>query len=211
MELVLVRHAEATHQEQGLVGGWSNTDITSLGIWQAEKTGETLRQMIRGQFEFLSSDLLRAQKTSDILGQKLGHKACYHKELRELNNGEAADKTWAEAEKLRSPITSPAWDWVPFPNAESWRDMHRRIWSFLDATVKQNRVHLIVSHGNAMVEIVNWFLRLDLEGMNPAYEFENCSITVLGLNEWEERTIRKLNDTSHLSLSDHHSNRNMTR
>lgn len=154
--------------------------------------------MIEEDCLFLSSDLLRARKTTEIIGKYLRKRPGYYEELRELNNGDAANKTHAESERMRNPITYPTVDWIPFPNAESWRMMQLRIGCFLDTEIVPNYRYLIVSHANAMIEIINWFLNLYYEDKSISYGFDNCSITILGENEWDERTIRKLNDTSHL-------------
>ena len=42
-----------------------------------------------------------------------------------------------------------------------------------------------------------WWLKLPEEA-KFSFEFSNCSITELNINDWGERTIVKLNDTSHL-------------
>jgi len=198
MEMIIVRHAEAEQQTRSITGGWSNTDITERGVTQAESTGKKLQRLIDKDYLFLSSDLLRARKTSEIIGRFVRKCANYHEELRELNNGDAANKTNTETNRIRNAITYPTIDWIPFPNAESWRMMQKRIWTFLDTTILLSRNYLIVSHGNAIIEIINWFLNLYYEDKNLSYDIDNCSITILGENEWNERTIRKLNDTSHL-------------
>lgn len=198
MEIIIVRHAESEQQTKSVTGGWSNTDITERGMTQAELTGRKLQRLIDEDYLFLSSDLLRARKTSEIIGKFVGQSANYYEELRELNNGDAANKAITEADRIRNAITYPTIDWIPFPNAESWRMMQIRIWGFLDNTILPNCNYMVVSHGNAMIEIINWFLNLYYEDKNLSYEIDNCSITILGENEWNERTIRKLNDTSHL-------------
>ncbi len=201
MELVVVRHAESILNTEGTVSGWSNTDLTEKGMIQAELTGRKLQRIMEGEYLFLSSDLVRARKTSETLGKYLGKGAACYEELRELDNGEAANKTKAEAERIRNPITNPIIDWIPFSNAESWRMMQKRIWQFLDNVIVQKNAYLIVSHTNVMIEITNWFLDLYYEDKSVSYDFDNCSITILGENEWNERTIRRLNDTSHLADS----------
>lgn len=56
---------------------------------------------------------------------------------------------------------------------------------------------MIVSHGIPLIVLVFWWLKLPEEA-KISFEFSNCSITELNINEWGERTIVKLNDTSHL-------------
>ena len=44
-----------------------------------------------------------------------------------------------------------------------------------------------------------WWLRLDERASDGiSFRFDSASLTDLGVNEWEERTIVRLNDTRHL-------------
>ena len=56
---------------------------------------------------------------------------------------------------------------------------------------------VIVTHGMSMIVLVFWWLKLPEEA-KISFEFSNCSITELNINNWGERTIVKLNDSSHL-------------
>jgi probable phosphoglycerate mutase len=199
LELILVRHGESTHQVNGLVGGWSESVLTARGTNQAELIGRRLEHIVDERYRFLSSDLMRAKQTSVIIGDHIGMPPCFSERLREMNFGAATGKSMKEAEQLRLPVTEPVLDWAPYPGAESWREMQKRIWGFLDAEIDPEFHYLIVSHGNAMVEIVNWYLRIDGAQMNLHYDFDNCSITILRENIWKNKTIHKLNDTSHLT------------
>jgi probable phosphoglycerate mutase len=51
----------------------------------------------------------------------------YLKELRELNNGEAAGLTTEQAEAIRTEISYPIGDWIPYGGSESWNMMITRI------------------------------------------------------------------------------------
>jgi broad specificity phosphatase PhoE len=58
---------------------------------------------------------------------------------------------------------------------------------------------ILVTHGNVGVAIIQWWMGLR-SPVVPAisFELEPGSITILTLNFWNERTLAKLNDTSHL-------------
>ena len=56
-----------------------------------------------------------------------------------------------------------------------------------------------ISHGIAAVAIIQWWLRLDVHcRQGVSFELDAASITELGTNTRHERTIVRLNDTSHL-------------
>jgi probable phosphoglycerate mutase len=200
-ELVLVRHAESENAARGMTGGWTDLPLTPRGIIQAERAGAAVAAGVRSRdVRLVSSDLARARQTAEIISRHLGVPATFVAALRELNNGLAKDKTLAEAESLAVPPAEPLLDWFPYPGAESWRAMATRVIGFLEsAAAAQNGSLVIVSHGNAMISIVHWWLRLDEPHWSRvSFEFGFASITRLKENEWGERVIVCLNDTSHL-------------
>jgi len=144
---------------------------------------------------------LHAKETADAIARHTGLCPEYRAELRELNNGSAMNRTLEEAVRMALRLTKPTLDWVPYPGAESWRAMTDRIMIFLRGVVDQTQEDsiLIVSHGNAMVAIVHWWLDLDeTHWSSISYDFDCGSVTHLSVNEWGEKVISKLNDTSHL-------------
>ncbi|GAC1353863.1 MAG: hypothetical protein NVSMB42_10690 [Herpetosiphon sp.] len=58
---------------------------------------------------------------------------------------------------------------------------------------------IVVTHGNAGVAVIQWWLRLDEQcRQGISFELDPASLTELTVNRWQERTIVRLNDTSHL-------------
>jgi probable phosphoglycerate mutase len=204
-ELFLVRHGESEHHVSGLAGGWTNTPLTELGRQQAQLTGQHLKDLIsESSFAFFSSDLDRAFQTAEILGSFLGVPPVAEPALRDLNWGIATDMTLEEAHKIELEITEPMIDWVPFPEAESWRMLHQRITPFLEKIHEsKSGTVLIVSHGNAIEECIYWWLEFSIDRRRElAFQSAPCSITHLSVNEWQQKTMVFLNRVGHLqSLS----------
>ncbi len=126
--LILIRHGEAEHLLTGQVGGWTDTKLTEVGQQQARLTGVRLSQLLRDTpFNFYASDLSRARETAEIIGSAIGKHPTLVQELRELNNGRAANLSKEEAKKIKIPLTEPVLDWIPYPEAESWNMMHLRV------------------------------------------------------------------------------------
>ena len=199
--LFLVRHGESEHHVQKLTGGWTNTPLTELGRKQAKLTGERLKSLIGDSSVTLyTSDLLRAAETAEIIGQMLKLVPKMEETLRELNWGIAIDMSLEDAQKLELKKTEPLLDWVPFPEAESWRMLHERITPVLtEIHSKESGTVIIVSHGNSIEECIFWWLGFPLEmRRNIAFETAPCSITLLGTNDWHQKTIVFLNSTDHL-------------
>ncbi len=198
-KLIIVRHGQSEQHLKDITGGWSNVSLTEKGFLEAKKTGKKLRELLNDCFLFYSSDLLRAQQTAKEIGHHIGIQPIFYQELRELNNGDAAGLTREEAKKIQLQPTKPTLDWIPYPNAESWRMMRTRIHHFLNSHIITEKDYLLISHGNAIIEIINWYLRIPVNDITThSYDIDTCSITFLYTNKWQERTINRLNDISHL-------------
>jgi len=147
----------------------------------------------------LTSDLARAAETADIIAQHLDIPPTRVTKLRELNNGTAANQTHEDAANIAIPISSPVIDWSPYPGAESWRTMCNRVFGFLDSLDRTQDLTLLVLHGNSGNAAICWWLGLGIGEHNIAFDLAPCSISHFAVNDWGERTVLKLNDTSHLA------------
>jgi broad specificity phosphatase PhoE len=199
-ELILVRHGEAEHITGEKTGGWSDAHLTDLGQKQARMTGIYLRRLLGERpYNFYSSDLPRASETAELISKALGVKPICIPGLRELNNGVAATMTKQEAEKVQIPISAPMIDWAPYPGAESWREMSCRVRSCLDSIHRNDQdLVIIVLHAGCAEAAVHWWLKLEPDKHNISFDLDTCGVTHLRINDWGEKTIARLNDTSHL-------------
>lgn len=199
-ELIIVRHGEADHMVTGITGGWSDCHLTALGRRQAELTGPAIAAMIGDRpFQFYTSDLSRAAETAEIVAESLPTEPVRVPALRELNNGAAANLTKDEAAQILIPITQPMVDWAPYPDAESWAAMSRRVMEFMDRAFRdEHDLTVLVMHCGSANAAIHWWLRLAVGGQGTAFDLDACSISRFGINQWNERTVSKLNDTSHL-------------
>ena len=202
-DLILVRHGQSEHHLDGRSGGWTDSRLTDFGRSQAKVTGEHLKKGMPFQASaVVSSDLARAAETAAIIAGVMGLEVETTAALRELNNGVAAGMADDVARRLENPRTEPVLDWAPFADGESWRDLYIRISSFLTELRSSGRDRLIlVSHGNAIICAINWFLGLDTDEnlRYLMYEIRPCSLICLRIASDQSRTVMRLNDTAHLS------------
>ncbi|MCD6359739.1 MAG: histidine phosphatase family protein [Armatimonadetes bacterium] len=198
--LILVRHGEADHHIRGLTGGWTNSHLTDLGRGQCERAGRRLAEMLDEGAALYSSDLPRAAQAAAIIGELTGLEVRFDEGLREFNNGEAADITWEEAAKIQQPPSLPLIDYVPYPGAECWREMNERVYAAMERIATDNpEVAVIINHTLSGVAVVHWWLGNGPEQWERiSFDFDPCSITVLGVNDFRQRAVMRLNDTSHL-------------
>lgn len=203
--IILIRHGEADHGPQGLTGGWTESRLTALGEKQAHVTGRHLAEMLEGvEFGFYASNLTRASETARIICGQLGTKPVFDGDLREFNNGEAANMSVEEAQEIQHPPSQPLIDYVPYPGAENWRQMSERVGGCLERIDGEcPDTAVVVTHEGAGRAVVHWWLGLGPDQWERvSYEFAPASITLLTINRFGQRTISRLNDTRHLAAAE---------
>ncbi len=200
--LILIRHAESEHHRTGLTGGWTNTPLSDAGHVQARAVAAYCRQRLAGtsSLRLVSSDLVRAAETAAYIATALAVPCEFEPALHELNNGLAAGLTLSDAKRLEQPMTEPVLDWVPYPHAESWHMMQQRVVGGMERIDRAcPTTTVVVTHGNAGVVVIQWWLRLCVPcAQGISFELDPASVSELVINRWRERTVVRLNDTSHL-------------
>jgi broad specificity phosphatase PhoE len=203
-KLILIRHGQSSIFEKKLTGGFTDEPLTDLGREQAHLTGKRLAEMIKDTTNvgFYCSTLKRAHETAQIIGSYISLIPIESDALRDLNNGDAADKTKDEAKLLELPMTDPMMDWVPYPNAESWRVFYNRVTEFMDLVkLKDHDIVIIVAHFSTNWNIIHWWFDLPEEFLTTmGFKQSLCGIHILGLGKWDigDKIILKLNSTAHL-------------
>jgi broad specificity phosphatase PhoE len=128
--------------------------LTKKGKKEVECSAEKLKNK---KIDLIfASDLLRTRQTSEIIGKNLGLKPKFDKRLREVNVGifngkpvKEAGEAWNQGEKISSLEHYSKRFKIALPKGESYKDMGKRMFSFLSETDKKykNKNILIVSHG----------------------------------------------------------------
>ena len=202
--LYLIRHGEAKHLVgEGLTGGWTDSDLTEKGRTQAQATSKRISDLLGSvDFELYCSDFARAKETAEIIGGVLNKKPLSVKELREQNNGKAANLSLEEARKIAFPMSEPLLDWIHYPNAESWRSFNDRVFKFMNEIGQESKeTVVIVSHRRTILAIIHWWLEFSEDYIKRvSFDIEPSSLTYLRINKWDEKTMSKLNDTLHLAM-----------
>lgn len=199
--LILIRHGQAEHLTGDLTGGWTDTKLTALGRRQVQVLASRLKDELEGICcTMYYSDLKRATETAEIIAEELELTPIQASGLRELNTGIAAGMTKEKARLHFREPTEPLIDWQCYPEAETWRQFYLRVSKFLECLPKNPDDPLIlVTHGGTIINIVAWWLRLDMETLsNVTFRTSPASISVLGTSNLNERTIFRLNDYAHL-------------
>jgi len=203
--LVLIRHAQAEHHVRDITGGWTDTRLTSEGMYQSNLLAERLDEDLDGlPIHLGTSSLQRARQTASIIAQKMGVDLQIYTSLADLNNGLAAGKTHAQAKSFAIPPSEPLVDWQPYPQAETWREFFQRVSGFMDQfIILQDMPAVLVTHSANIHVIIAWWLELSIESRTH-FDVVPASITVLKMGKRGEKSIERLNDSAHLHVHGMH-------
>ena len=203
--IILVRHGEATHHTEHLTGGWTDSELTERGRQQMQNLAEILVKEFAGHSvpAIFSSDLQRANASANIISVALGGNNVQAKKfLREKNNGKAAGLTEEEARKYyRRPLSEKELDHANYDGGETRREFyHRTVKGFNDIITSGENI-IIVAHKGTIQNIVFSWIGMDISEVsnkNFSIDVKPASISILGINKWQERALFLLNDTSYL-------------
>ena len=197
-QIITIQHTQSIHHTNGMVGSWTDWDLTPQGIEQAQRIAIRLREQLPGEdWEIYTSDLLRARRTAGIIGQAFGVTPVHNVALRERNLGACVGQS---VEWLKQHMTAPerTIDDRLFPDGESRRDAWNRFLPFFrQLTDSDVQRVIIVSHGDLLGLFHAMWLGLPPEFFNTA-DFSGMAGGVSFLQERDDgkRIIRRLCDTS---------------
>lgn len=198
--IITVQHTQSIHHTNGMVGSWTDWELSELGIKQANLIGERLKKELSGQsFVMYSSDLLRAKQTAEHIGKHLNVSPMLRAELRERNLGRCCGKSvqWLR-ENLE--MQEKTIDDRLFSDAESRRDEWNRLKPFFDEIMgSKDENIIIVSHGDLLSVFNVMFLGLNVEILNTSEIFGlPGGVSFLFENNEGKRYVKKISDMSYL-------------
>ena len=198
--IITIQHTQSVHHTNGMVGSWTDWELSELGVAQAEKIGEKLKAELAGRtFVMYSSDLLRAKQTAEHVGKHLGLTPILKKELRERNLGKCCGKS---VQWLRENLEcqEKTIDDRLFSDAESRRDEWNRLKPFFEEIMANDEENIIlVSHGDLLSVFNAMFLGLDVESMNTCEMFGlSGGVSYMFVNDEGKRFVKRMSDMSYL-------------
>ena len=198
--IITIQHTQSVHHTNGMVGSWTDWELSELGVAQAEKIGEKLKAELSGRtFVMYSSDLLRAKQTAEHVGKHLEIEPILKTELRERNLGKCCGKS---VQWLRENLEcqEKTVDDRLFSDAESRRDEWNRLKPFFEEIMANDEENIIlVSHGDLLSVFNAMFLGLDVEAMNTCEMFGlSGGVSYMFVNDEGKRFVKRLSDMSYL-------------
>jgi len=196
--VITIQHAQSIQHTNGMMGSWTDWELTKLGKEQAENLGRNLSAELKGQaYKIYSSDLIRARQTAEPLARYMGVEVEYREGLREINYGDAIGKSKQWAQENRLPINSI--DEPEFLGAETWRELWNRVESAYCGIIASKAENVIlVSHGGALAV---WHQGLiDFNVRDPKFGPAG-GVSFLHENFDGKRIVSRLNDLSYIGTN----------
>lgn len=199
-KLYLVRHGQTTWNLESRTQGGKDSNLTDLGLKQAERLGEYFRNVKLD--EIYSSPLKRAHSTAKIIADIKGLECKLDPRLVEMNFGEWEGLTTAEIEQ-NYPENFKTWREEPhmaqIPKGETIEIAQRRMVEFVDTIMESDKENiLVVSHGTIIRLLLLHILSMDLRHYYKLKQ-DNCAINLIEF-KGHEPVLIKYNDTCHLDI-----------
>lgn len=199
-KIYIARHGETTWNLQGRTQGIKNSNLTELGLKQAELLGQAL---VKENIEVIySSSLSRAISTATIVSNRINAPNSVQESLNEINYGLWEGLT---IEEIRESYPNELIKWrnephkACIPEGEELLIAQDRIVGFIEELVTSSQYSriLLISHSTIIK-----LLLLHILGMNLCNYYrlkqQNCSLNIISF-ETHGPVLLKYNDQCHLN------------
>ena len=169
-KLVIVRHGQSIWNKENRFTGWVDVDLTEQGVQEAERAAELLKGY---QFdEAFTSELIRANRTLDIILERIGQKDIPVTKDERLNERMYGDLQGKNKDEMREEygeeqvhIWRRSYDVAP-PGGESLKDTADRVLPYFEKSIvpklKKGENIIIAAHGNSLRALI-----MKLENLDP--------------------------------------------
>ena len=201
--LTFLRHGESESNKLDILQGQTNSPLSEKGRQQARLVAERWRQAGVGFDAILSSPLLRAQQTAEIIAQTLGFTGAIETDSIwiERSFGALEGKPLPELRQMQPQVV---W-WQAFEpiggSGESQLDLYLRAARGLQGLIRRPPGrYLVVSHGALLGKLTFAVMGITPQGhnngimfllgncayLNVSYDVEKSQFLVYGLNNPDE-------------------------
>lgn len=188
-KIIVVRHAQGEGNLKGEFHGQYPSDLTELGITQAQCTADFLASYhIDVAF---SSDTPRAYSTAKIIAEKHGIDVVKNENFREICGGKWERMRFDDI-MTEYPREYAVWKEdlgnCTCPGGESVRHLQKRINAEIEKTVRENsgKTILIGTHATPIRSMGCIWKRLDLSAITSLMWVPNASVSIV---EYDSETL----------------------
>lgn len=192
-KLFLMRHGKSVWNELGLWTGWRDVELNEIGIAEAQRAGEVLRD--HEIHRAYVSDLTRAKQTLLEIQKVLELEHLIVQSNAALNERNYGIYTGKNKWEIKNEIGEDkfqalrrGWD-VSIPEGETLKDVFMRVIPYYEdqiiANLRDSKNVLVVAHGNTLRALIKHIEKLDDEavadievgtGEIHSYEFNDLGI-----------------------------------
>ena len=193
MKLFFVRHGK---DDENFRGGWSVLGLVPEGVEQAKGLAKHLceKKENYGIKKIVSSDLVRAKETAEILAEALELPVITDERLREADNGVLAGMSNEEALKKYPGLF---WNTLEpeecYPGGESPKQFYTRIKEWFETFLAECKEFegnvLVLTHGGVINVVYHLVRNMEWSNKKKPVPVANCSVHVLdtdGMEIYEE-------------------------
>ena len=177
--LYVIRHGKTDWNLENKIQGRADIPLNHLGIQEANLIKEALNQT--KFYEIISSPLIRAKKTAEIIGEERNIEVEVDERLKEISFG------INEGNKFGSYDYHGFWNYHEphlYPEAEDVRDFVKRVSNFLDSLKGVDAENiLLVAHGGVSKAVAVYFNGVPEDGqLEKLTRLENCDFLKFNLD-----------------------------
>lgn len=203
-KIYLTRHGETEWNRQQRFQGYKDSSLTENGILGAELLANRIEDIELDHI--ISSPLMRAYKTAEIVKGSKDLEIITHNGFKEINLGDFEGLSYEEIEKeyghLLDKVKKDPFN-NSYPNGENMKEFYNRVVKTFKETIEKykNKTTLIVAHGGTIKCIEAYIRKFELENDWMGHVVKNCSLSYIEINENNEIKEIFYNDTKHLEGS----------
>jgi broad specificity phosphatase PhoE len=178
VSVIVMRHGETEWNKESRVMGRSDIPLSDAGRRQSERAAAVLAHFSVDRI--VSSPLVRAKETADIVSRHLDVDVQTDEQLQEVEFGSWQGMTYREiradpryGEFLKDPVNNRT------PGGENIADVQSRGLAAIAAAKPGERV-LFVSHGDIIRAAISYFLDVPLRQFRRI-RVDNCGLTAIAV------------------------------
>ncbi len=203
-KIYFTRHGETVWNRQFRFQGHKDSELTDKGVLAAELLADRIEEI---ELDYIiSSPLMRAYSTAEIVRGKKDVEIIKHNGLKEINlgvfEGMSYEDIKKEHPKLLDLIESDPIN-NRYPNGENLREFYNRVVDAFKEIIEnyRNKTTLIVAHGGTIKCIEAYIRKFKLNSDWIGNVVKNCSLSYIEVDEHNEIKEIFYNDTKHLEGS----------
>ena len=199
--IITVQHTESMHHKNGMIGSWSDWELTETGMQHAENIAANLKSEFPDtSFSLYASPLSRTKQTAEIIGKQFNIAPQITTALKERYLGRVVGQSvqWLKDNIEQEEIS--IYDKC-FSDAESRFDVWQRMLPFYETILGSTEENIIiVSHGDSLSIFNVMWLGLHVEVLNTIDLYGvSGGVSFLYQTEMGKRIIKRMSDTAYLS------------